>query len=219
MSPTLRRLSQPMRTALSIALILGALSGLLYAVPVLRTFFSEWASKGVEEKPVDRVFSIYETDAYQWYVLNHANEVHTAAMPPQHSSTSNEVTLPNTMVIAISEKGLVWRNPTAKNELVLIAREGITPDIGAVAPDGSAAVLFNQATNQFDVFKVYDGGASVSYIDSLETPTLPTYFSGVGFVSPTVFAIHTGRPNNFDLYSIDTTVTFVSSAPYVVTPQ
>lgn len=219
MSQIVQRLSRPMRVTLSIALILGALCGLLYAVPILRTFFSEWTPKEVNEKPAEQVFSIYETDAYQWYVLNPANEVRTATAPQQSLSVSNKVTLPSGMILVVTEKGLVWRNPTAKNELVLIAQEGITPDIGAVAPDGSAAVLFNQVTNQFDVFKVYDGGASVSYLGSLKIPALPTYVSGVGFVSPTVFAIHTGRPNNFDLYSIDSAITFVSSAPYVVTPQ
>ncbi|MFA5876785.1 MAG: hypothetical protein WC880_00265 [Candidatus Paceibacterota bacterium] len=214
MSQIVQRLSRPMRITLSIALILGALSGLLYAVPILRTFFSEWIPKEANERMADQVFSMYETDTYRWYALNSANEVHTATAPQQTLSVSNNVTLPSGMILVVTEKGLVWRNPKAKSELVLIAQEGITPDVGAVAPDGSAAVLFNQVTNQFDVFKVYDGGASVSYRGSFKIPNLPTYLIAVGFASPATIVMHTGRPNSFELYDIRTGVRHLGSVTY-----
>lgn len=215
MSQIVQRLSRPMRVTLSIALILGALCGLLYAVPILRTFFSEWIPKEVNEKAAEQVFSIYETDTYQWYVLNSANEVRTATAPQQSLSVSNKVTLPSGMILVVTEKGLVWRNPKAKNEIVLIERAGLTPDVSAVASDGSAAVLFNQTTNEFDVFALYDGGAGVSYRGSFKMPSLPTYLIAVGFASPATIVMHIGRPNSFELYDIRTGVERSGSAGYV----
>ncbi|TAJ14285.1 hypothetical protein EPO56_02255 [Patescibacteria group bacterium] len=208
-------LSQHGAFVLALALTIGVLVSLIVLFPAVRSLFEKWIPSSTKTEVVsDYIFSIYENETYEWYQFYQGTEVRSVDDSVQQP-TSNIAHLSNGMEILINDEGLVWHNPKAKQKLTLIERQGLTPDIAAVAPDGSAAVLFNQATNEFDVFALYDGGASVSYLGSFGVPQLPTYFSGVGFVSPTLIALHTGRPNNFEMYSLENGVTFVSSIPYV----
>ncbi len=167
----------------------------VYVVPSWRSAFLGWW-QGEKQTPLAGDFGLYENDTFQWYRLS---EGEVTAI---EGSEAPAATFPGGASLIISEKGLEWRS--GETELVLIEREGLTKDASALAPDGSAAVLWNDATRSFDLFTIAYEGAVVSYVGSLAAPELPTYLVAVGFANPSVLVMHTGAPESFTLYRVGT---------------
>ena len=166
----------------------------------------------VEQPRPAQLFSISENGVVGWYALSPKafgpNELAKVEQPPEVIPVALD-TMPeeqfgslyseNGSVVAFSSgEGLVVFTPAGERE-VLIANADTHWSSAALAHDATGAVIYNSATNAFDVFSLDQVRPAVlSYEGSIPAPEL---FYGVAMVTRGVVVVRESQ-DTFAFYSV-----------------
>lgn len=188
---------------------------ILFVLAVAVTLYWAYGMKHAQEG-IPQVFTLYEGGEYQWYALA---EGQLRLINKPEGVVEGEAVYPGGNRLSIRETGLEWSQADRKSKYTLVERADLTPESSFVSADGTLAVLFNEVTNMFDVFRVTYEGAYVSYAGSFAPPALPAYPISGGAVGPSTVVLHTGNPDAFQLYSVgDSAVTPTGTAALATPP-
>ncbi len=152
-------------------------------------------------------FRVIENEQTVWYTISPNGSSAMLADAPSWYREATEMLAPtdfspvvagNGSVMMLSPNGLETAM-SATSRSVLIERRGTEWSSSAVSADASLAVLFNEVTNQFDVFSLDSERPTVlSYEGSVPAPGL---FYGVGALPGNRIVIRT-TTESFDVYTV-----------------